>query len=155
MYVRKSFRRALWPIRDNFNLGLSSFKAKTGLLGKNKKLNKQEKESETNSKELKHRLFFTDKNEPTDEEVLEAIGAEPSTKVVSTSINEIANAAKFMKKFLDGKKADATGLPGSVLYVGSLKARSGMETRFSGVWVIASLHYSRANLNLLYLICLH
>ena len=107
--------------------GLASFKAKTGLLGGKNKKSKVEKEIESSGgKELKHRLFFREKVEPSDEEILDAIGAEQSVKVVSQSINEIANAATFMKKFLDGKKPPtpgASGFPSSVLYVGSLKAR--------------------------------
>ena len=64
----------------------------------------------------------------TDEQVLRALGAEETPVAVAQSLDEIANAATFMKKFIDGKKPppQATtkpGFPGSVLYVGSLKAR--------------------------------
>ena len=107
--------------------GLSKFK--TGFFGKGKK--KVEKETVvTNGKELKQRLFFREKKELTDEEVLQAIGEEDSQKVVAQSMDEIANAATVMKKFLDGKrppptssKTSETIIPGSVIYVGSLKAR--------------------------------
>lgn len=106
--------------------GLSSFKAKTGLLGSKTK-KKGEKESESSGgKELKHRLFFREKQEPTDDEILAAIGAEQAPKVVGQSINEIAHAATFMKKFLKGRVEDEKPEPkasSSMLYIGALKAR--------------------------------
>ena len=106
-------------------------KFKTGFFGKGKK--KVEKETiVATGKELKQRLFFREKRELTDEEILQAIGADDSQKVVAQSMDEIANAATVMKKFLDGKRppspppsskpSDIT-IPGSVVYVGSLKAR--------------------------------
>ena len=113
--------------------GLSSFKAKTGLLGgKSKKKQDKDKEAENKVKQLKHRLFFLDKQELTDQEVLDAIGADHDQvpKVVGQSINEIAHAATFMKKFLKGKAEDdkssgsaGGGMPNSMLYIGALKAR--------------------------------
>ena len=108
--------------------GLSKFK--TGFFGKGKKKVEKEATVVTNGKELKQRLFFREKKELTDEEVLQAIGEEDSQKVVAQSMDEIANAATVMKKFLDGKrppppssKTSETIIPGSVIYVGSLKAR--------------------------------
>ena len=108
--------------------GLSKFK--TGFFGKGKKKVEKEATVVTNGKELKQRLFFREKKELTDEEVLQAIGEEDSQKVVAQSMDEIANAATVMKKFLDGKrppppssKTNEMIIPGSVIYVGSLKAR--------------------------------
>ena len=109
--------------------GLSKFK--TGFLSKGKK--KSEKEAVVSTgKELKHRLFFREKIELTDEEILQAIGEDDSQKIVAQSMDEIANAATVMKKFLDGKKPETVdgcnttnkaSIPSSGLYVGSLKAR--------------------------------
>ena len=105
--------------------GLMSFKAKMGL-GKTKK--KVEAEQPPATKEWKTRLFFRQKEDLTDEEILDAIGAEESPKVVGQSLGEVAHAATFMKKLLDGKKEttpakSASIFPGSVFYVGSLKAK--------------------------------
>ena len=105
--------------------GLMSFKAKIGL-GKGKK--KVEAEQPPTTKEMKTRLFFRQKQDLTDEEILEAIGAEESPKVVGQSLGEVAHAATFMKKLLDGKKEttptkSSSIFPGSVFYVGSLKAK--------------------------------
>ena len=106
--------------------GLMSFKAKMGL-GKTKK--KVEAEQPPATKEWKTRLFFRQKEDLTDEEILDAIGAEESPKVVGQSLGEVAHAATFMKKLLDGKKestpskSPGLSLSGSVFYVGSLKAK--------------------------------
>ena len=107
--------------------GLSKFK--TGFFGKGKK--KVEKDTVVaTGKELKQRLFFREKKELTDEEILQAIGADDSQKILAQSMDEIANAATVMKKFLDGKRPPSPSckpgdmtIPGSVVYVGSLKAR--------------------------------
>ena len=112
--------------------GLSKFK--TGFLSKGKKKSEKEAAVVSTGKELKHRLFFREKRELTDEEILQAIGEDDSQKIVAQSMDEIANAATVMKKFLDGKRplsetiaggdtTNKTSIPGSVLYVGSLKAR--------------------------------
>ena len=115
--------------KDKKKSGSGMSKFKTGFFGKGKK--KVEKETTVaTGKELKQRLFFREKRELTDEEILQAIGADDSQKVLAQSMDEIANAATVMKKFLDGKrppspscKPSNTTIPGSVVYVGSLKAR--------------------------------
>merc|ERR1719232_2010756 len=90
---------------------------------------KVEAEQPPATKEWKTRLFFRQKEDLTDEEILDAIGAEESPKVVGQSLGEVAHAATFMKKLLDGKKettpakSPGLSLSGSVFYVGSLKAK--------------------------------
>ena len=105
--------------------GLSKFK--TGFFGsKGRKKIEKEAEIVATGKELKQRLFFREKKELSDEEILQAIGEEDAQKVLAQSMDEIANAATFMKKFLDGKKPPSSAAScnsRSVRYVGSLKAR--------------------------------
>ena len=128
-----STRKGSEKDKDKKKSGAGLSKFKTGFLSKGKK--KAEKEAVVSTgKELKQRLFFREKRELTDEEILQAIGEDDSQKIVAQSMDEIANAASVMKKFLDGKRplteeakgcdvTNATTIPGSVLYVGSLKAR--------------------------------
>ena len=81
--------------------GLSKFK--TGFFGKGKK--KVEKDTVvTTGKEMKQRLFFREKKDLTDDEILQAIGEDDSQKVIAQSMDEIASAATVMKKFLSGKR---------------------------------------------------
>ena len=83
----------------------------------------------------KDRLFFTERAELSDDEVLSNIGKESVLKEVGQGLNEIVQAANVMKKYMkdrvvekpneDSTPQDAIGpgLPTSIMYVGALKAR--------------------------------
>lgn len=83
------------------NTCLSSFKVRSGFLGgKKKKSGTPSDGDKGKAKEIKRRLFFQKKLEYTDEEILRNLGTDSPQKVVGQSMDEIANAATFMKKFL-------------------------------------------------------
>ena len=105
------------------NTCLSSFKVRTGFLGGKKKKSGNTGDSDKGKfKEMKRRLFFQKKSEYSDEEILRKLGTDSPQKVVGQSMEEIANAATFMKKFLRLKDLTRSNLkwPAPV-YVGSMK----------------------------------
>ena len=102
---------------------LSSFKVKSGFLGGKKK-----KTGTTGDKgkfkEIKRRLFFQKKSEYSDEEILRNLGTDNLQKVVGQSLEEIANAASFMKKFLqlkDSTRSNHKWPQMTSVFVGSIK----------------------------------
>ena len=106
-----------------------------GLFGSKKKKSEGIATEDVVKKELKVRLFFTERVQLSDEEILNNIGSLSLPKEVAKGINEIVNAAAVMKKFMKEKdngkpspkenKLDGIGLgvPTSIMYVGALKGR--------------------------------
>ena len=72
--------------------GLAAFK-KGSAFGKKKKEMSADESEVGGSKEIKLRLFFKERNEQTDEEVLANIGREVVPKELVQGMNEIVNAA--------------------------------------------------------------
>ena len=119
--------------KDPKKTGLQAFKMK-GLIGTKKK--QQETPSPVESggntnRELKHRIFFIERKELTDDEVFSNIGNEVIPKVTNPGLNDIVQAASFMKKFMKEKETDketkkdglSNGMPPSLLHVGRLRSR--------------------------------
>ena len=120
------------------NTSLSSFKVRTGFLGGKKKksgnTNDSDKEKHKEIKEIKRRLFFQKKSEYSDEEILRNLGTDNPQKVVGQSMEEIANAATFMKKFLRLKDLTRSNLRWpSPVYVGSIKGCDAQILRTTAV----------------------
>ena len=111
--------------------GLAALKAKAGMFASKKK--KSQGSDESTGRELKTRLFFTERVELSDEEILRNLGVQNIPKVFSHGLKEIAQAASMMKKLIKVKenygeedrliKMEGFGIPTSILYVGALKAR--------------------------------
>ena len=100
--------------------GLAAFKKGSGF-GKKKKEVSAEEADVGGSKEMKLRLFFKERNEQTDEEVLANIGREVVPKELGQGMNEIVNAASMMKKLM--KEKEQAAIP-AVEVVGSTKDHS-------------------------------
>ena len=100
--------------------GLAAFKKGSGF-GKKKKEVSAEESEVGGSKEMKLRLFFKERNEQTDEEVLANIGREVVPKELGQGMNEIVNAASMMKKLM--KEKEQASIP-SVEVVGSTEDHS-------------------------------
>ena len=109
--------------------GLAAFK-KGSAFGKKKKEMSADESEVGGSKEIKLRLFFKERNEQTDEEVLANIGREVVPKELVQGMNEIVNAASMMKKLM--KEKEQASLPAvevvddlstSLTYTGTLKTR--------------------------------
>ena len=105
------------------NTSLSSFKVRTGFLGGKKKKSGNTGDSDKGKlKEIKRRLFFQKKSEYSDEEILRNLGTDNPQKIVGQSMEEIANAATFMKKFLRLKDLTRSNRRWPTpVYVGSIK----------------------------------
>ena len=112
--------------------GLAAFKKGSGF-GKKKKEMSAEDTEVGGSKEMKLRLFFKERKEQTDEEVLANIGREVVPKELGQGLNEIVNAASMMKKLM--KEKEQASIPAvevmgsaedhstSLKYTGTLKNR--------------------------------
>ena len=87
--------------------GLAAFKKGSGFGKKKKEVSTDEAEG-VGSKEMKLRLFFKERNEQTDEEVLANIGREVVPKELGQGLNEIVNAAAMMKKLMKEKEQQAS-----------------------------------------------
>ena len=82
-----------------FGSGLSAFKSKMGA-GKTKK-KEEEKKEEPKEGKLKVRLFFQERvEEPSEEEILARIGQEAEARAATLGMDQIAQAAKAMRRFV-------------------------------------------------------
>ena len=118
--------------------GLAAFKKGAGFAKKKKEVSAEEADV-GGSKEMKLRLFFKERNEQTDEEVLANIGREVIPKEISQGMNEIVNAASMIKKLM--KEKEQASIPAvevaastkdhstSLTYAGTLKNRLSSSSR--------------------------
>ena len=84
-----------------------------GLIGAKKK---QQQESpspvesgENTNRELKHRIFFLERNELTDDEIFNNIGNESLPKVNNPKLDDIVQTASLMKKLIIEKVPEKEG----------------------------------------------
>ena len=82
----------------------AAFKKGSGFGKKKKEVSSAEESEVGGSKEMKLRLFFKERNEQTDDEVLANIGREVVPKELGQGMNEIVNAASMMKKLMKEKE---------------------------------------------------
>ena len=86
---------------------------------------------ENTNRELKHRIFFLERNELTDDEVYENIGLEVVPKSLNPGFDEIVQVASMMNKLVIEKGTEkekketvlSDGGSNSLLYVGRLRSR--------------------------------
>ena len=136
--VRKSANEAVKKSTNDLSkkakvgAGLSAFKAKTGtIVGKKKK----EVIAKEEIKTIKSRLFFIEREDPSDEDILKNIGIENFQKFISQGIDEIAHAATFMKKYIrkeqEKSMKDVEKVPAASFYIGAINARKGKTSKNS------------------------
>ena len=82
----------------------AAFKSKTGLFGGKKKRVEREQKKEVKPKKLKNRIFFINKKEQTDAEVIDNIGKLDFAKEVSQGFDTIAKTASMIQKFCKEKE---------------------------------------------------
>ena len=95
--------------------GIAAFKSKSGLFSGKKGKGRSEKD-ETKMKEFKPRLFFLNRPEPSDAEIIDNIGKDVFSKDVIYGFDSIAAAASLMHKIVKEKEKE-TLMPPSVAEV--------------------------------------
>ena len=118
-------------LNSKTSAGIAAFKTKAGMFGSKKIKAKEIKEPpQPVKKEMKPRLFFLQRKELTDVEVIANIGKDEKSKEVIHEFDKLVHTAAMVKKVYREKyedkskdKAEPSGLPASILYIGSLKAR--------------------------------
>ena len=104
--ARRLFSPSLALGRKTGSTIAAALKSKTGLFGGKKKKTEKEAIKEIKPKKMRDRIFFIPRNEQTDDEVIDNIGALNYSKEVSQGFETIVKTASMMQRFCKEKESE-------------------------------------------------